>query len=282
MLYPSTLSSLPDDVLLRIISATGPPGTQVSTAYRLGAVNQRFRQLLETRFLPGITVLSYDYLSGLSLSNKTEAKNVLARMFGKLSMVREVNLGGCPSALLTRKAVQNLVATAGDRLEDVNLAYCRVTDEVIAPLLQSTALKSLGLFGCNCLTGHMFVEYQVVGKLTSLDMSWVHGLTPEAVKAIARIKSLKNLKMTGVENLNGKTLRAFTTSDVRFSLTCMSLSYCPLRDAALYDLLSRATSLKKVILAESTGNLWGTGNFTEEGIERLKNKFPHVQIMFVT
>lgn len=282
MSFAPKLSSLPDDLLLRIISASGPPGVQVGTAYRLGAVNQKFRQLLETRFLPGITVLSYDCLSDLSLANIAEARDALTKMFARMSMVREVNLGGCPSALLSRKAVEVLVRAAGGTLQDVDLAYCRVRDEVVAPFLKCRSLRKLRLYGCNCLTGRMFVDHPVVAQLTSLDVNGVNGLTSKAIRAIGRIGSLRNVNMIGVETLNTRTMKAFSSGDVRFSLRSISLSCRPLTDAALYDLLSRATNLEKLILAESTSTLWGVGNFSKEGMEKLKTKFPHVQIVFVT
>lgn len=128
----------------------------------------------------------------------------------------------------------------------------------------------------------MFQRGDIIAPLHFLDLSWVHSLTRDGVAAIANISTLKELVLTGIESVNGRTLRAFMTADVRLSLTSVYLSYCPLRDAALFELLGSAPNLTKLTLAESHGNLWATGNFTAAGIDELRRRFPHVQIVFMT
>lgn len=128
----------------------------------------------------------------------------------------------------------------------------------------------------------MFQRDDITAPLQFLDLSWVHSLTRDGVTAIANISTLEEVVLTGIENVSGRTLRAFTTAEVRLSLTSINLSYCPLRDAALFELFASAPNLKKLTLAESSGNLWATGNFSTAGIEELRRMYPRVQIAFVT
>lgn len=276
---PPTLSSLPDDILLRIISLSGTAGIQVGTAYRLGAVSTRFRRLLTNNFLTSITNLSHDCLTSLSLSNSARATAALTAMFAHTRAVKELNLGGCPPTLLSRHSIASFARAAADSLVTVNLAYCRVTDDVVMPLLQCPNLTSLSLYSCNSLSGYMFQRGEIRAPLRFLDLSWACGLTRESVIAIAKIPTLKELVLAGIENANIITLPAFAAADVRQSLTSLDLSYCPLRDAALFELLPGMPSLRKLKVAEGYGNLWASASFTTAGIERLRQMYPHVQIV---
>lgn len=280
-LKPS-LSQLPDDVLLRIISLTGLAGDQVGAAYRLGAVSSRFRRLLKLHFLTSITQLTNDYLRALSLAHAPAARAALSAMFASTPAVRELNLGGCSPTLLSSGCVNALAAAASASLMTVNLAYCRVTDDVVGPLLRCPNLKSLSLPSCTGLTGGMFAHEGNVAPLEFLDVSWVHTLTREGVRAIASVGTLKDLVLTGCEAVNTRTLRAFTMTDVRYSLTSICLSYCPLKDAALLELVRCSPNIRKLILAEATLNLWSVGNFTTNCIEEIKAKYPHVEVIFKT
>lgn len=277
-----TLSSLPDDILLRIISLAGTAGAQVGVAYRLGAVSTRFRRLLTHNFLTSITNLSHDCLTHLSLANSARATAALAAMFAQTHAVKELNLGGCPPALLTRHSIASLALAAADSLVIVDLAYCRVTDDVVMPLLQCPKLSSLSLYSCTHLSGYMFQRGDIIAPLQFLDLSWAQGLTREAVTAIAKIATLEKLVLTGIENVNINTLSAFTTADVRHSLTSLDLSYCPLRDAALFKLLPDMPNLRTLKVAEGIGNIWASASFTTACIEQLRKHYPRVQIVHST
>lgn len=276
------LSVLPDDVLLRIISLTGGPGDQVGSAYRLGAVSSRFRRLLHRHFLTSLTNLSHDCLRCLSLAQPTAARVALVLMFTRTSAVRELNLGGLSPGLLSRDAMSALAGAARGGLATVNLAYCRVSDDVLTPLLRCPRLRSLSLLSCDGLTGTMFAAPGNKAPLEFLDVSWVHTLSRDGVRAIAQITTIKQLIMTGCEAVNNRTLRAFANSGIRCSLTEICLSYCPLKDVVLLELLRCSPNLRRLTLAESTFNLWSTGNFSNKCIDEIRSKYPYVEVVFKT
>lgn len=203
-------------------------------------------------------------------------------MFAATSAVKELDFGACSPSLLRRESIQALAVSAKDSLVKVNFAYCAVTDCVVSPLLQCSSLRSLSLFSCDGFTGLMFMDQPVVAPLEFLDLSWVHTLKADGVKAIAQIPTIQKLIFTGCEQVNTRTLRAFATSDIRMSLRCMTLSYCPVKNSTLFELLGAMPNLRSLILAEYNGNLWATGNFTAVGIEELRTRFPRVQIRFTT
>lgn len=277
-----TLQSLPDDLLLRIITLSGSPGTQLGTAHLLGALSLRFREFLHNNYLPSLSSLSNSHLSALSLSNPENARLALVSLFSHTVSLRSLSVGACAPTLWTRMSLSALASAAARCLSHVNLAYSRVTDEVVAPLLFCPRLTFLSLLSCNLLTGSMFVEHTVVSPLVYLDLSWVEMLSMEAVRAVAKVSTLKELRLTGIESVNARTVRAFGEREVRWSLRAIGLSYCPLRDSALMELVLRLPRLNRLTLAETHGNVWGTGYFTEAGIEEIRKKFPRLQIVFMT
>lgn len=277
------LNALPDDILLRIISLTGPShGSQVGAAYRLGSVSHRLRRLLEDHFLTSITVLSQEWLAPLSLSNSGAARIALTSFFTHTSSVRELSLGGCSPTLLTKDSMAALAASARYSLAKVSFTYCvHVTDDVVQPLLQCPNLRSLSLASCGGVTGTLF-DNNRLAPLEFLDLSWVRTLTHDGVRNVAAITTLKEVVLMGCESVTNKTFQAFSTLPVRLCLKSINISYCPVRDEALMQFLSNAPNLRRLTLAENTGNLWSVGDFTISGVEEMRSLFPYVDIRFTT
>jgi len=121
-----------------------------------------------------------------------------------------------------------------------------------------------------------------VAPLEFLDLSWVHTLTRDGVRLVARIPTLKEVVLMGCESVNMNTLGAFSSSPIRMSLSAINISYCPVRDDALLALLEHTPNLRTLTLAENTGNLWAVGDFTANGVEELRTMFPDVNIRFAT
>lgn len=272
------LTDLPDELLLRVIALSGDEQTGVKLAYNLSAVCSRFRRLLISQFLPSIQEITLRIISPLSLANSKVASVALTSFFSHTSKVKEVNLGGVSPNILSTNCFSALSSSAFHTLTKVNLAYCTVTDSCISPILRCPNLRHLSLPSCMGVTGSMFYESNVKAPLEFLDVSWVHTLTDEGVRAIAQISTIKELVLTGCNVVRRRNLQSFLNNDIRNSLQTIWLSYCPIPEDSLADLLERTPNLRTLILAEDTGNIWGTGEFTPSVIHLLRNRFPKVSI----
>lgn len=270
------LTDLPDELLLRVIVLSGDEQTAVKIAYNLSAVCSRFRQLLINQFLPSIQEITLRIISPLSLANSKVACVALTSFFSHTCKVKEVNLGGVSPNILSKQCFSALASC--QTLTKVNLAYCTVTDSCISPLVLCPNLRYLSLPSCNGVTGSMFYESDVKAPLEFLDVSWVSTLTDEGVRAIAKISTIKELVLTGCNVVRRKSLQSFLNNDIRNSLEIIWLSYCPIPEDSLNDLLERTPNLRTLILAEDSGNIWGTGEFTPTVIHLLRNRFPEVSI----
>lgn len=277
-----SINHLPDDILLRIIYLSGGPGTQVGTAYTLGAVSIRFHRLLKDQFLTSITHLSQECISSLSLSDAPAARASLTSMFSSTPAVKELNFNGCSPTLLSRGCIDALARSACNALISVNLAYCRLTDDVVRPLLSCTMLRTLILQRCDGLTGTMFGDGPCHAPLEVLDLSWVQTLTLDGVASIANVVTLKNVILKGCDAVMPESLTAFTKSNIRHSLKSICLAYCPISERALFKFLERSSNLTELVLAEYTGNIWMAGDFTDGFIAELRSIHPHVKIKFET
>lgn len=281
---PPTLSLdlLPEDVLLRIIALSGDLAVQIGVAYRLGAVCVRLRRFITSQFLASITKITPESLLSLSLSDSSAARAAFVSIFSVTSSLRELHLPGCSPTLLSRTAMTVLSKTACDTLVRVNLAYCRVSDDVLQPLLRCRSLRFLVLISCDGPTGRIFSSESCIAPLETLDLSWVSTVDREGIAAIATLPTLRNLVLRGCEAISNSTLRYLFRSNIRESLESITLAYCPIRDCALLELVKCMPRLRSLVLAEHTSNLWSTGEFTQAGIKNLRELYPNVNIRFLT
>lgn len=289
-----TLSELPDDVLLRIISHTGEEtATQIGVAYCLGAVNARLNRLLKQQFLSSLTKFSPGCLQSLSLSDSTVAHIALISLFTYTTSLRELNLSGCTPSLITEQVISRLSITASTTLQYVNLAYCRLDDKVLKPLLTNCeTLENLVLTSCDGPTGISFHKNVCISPLKLLDLTFVRSLSIDGLQAIGTLSTIETLILKGCDVVSTSSIKKLISSEhsshgnndgaLCQSLVSITLSYCPVKDSGLFSLLSNATKLTTLILAEHAANLWSTGEFTQAGIQTLREKFPHVQVRFLT
>lgn len=279
-----TLPQLPDDVLLRIIAYTGEDtAAQLGVAYRLAAVNSRLRRLIRTQFLTSLTDFSPKCLKSLCLSDAYAAHTALVSLFTSTTALRVLNLSGCTPTLISKGAMTRIATTASHQLTHLNLAYCRISDDVLEPLLSCcTALKKIVLVSCDGPTGAVFHKNICKAPIEMLDLSYVQTLTWEGLMAIGTLSTVSNLSLKGCDTISSNALHILNYSNIRLSLTGITLSYCPVRDSALNDLLKNAPKLRTLILAEHTANLWSTGEFTAAGIRKLRELYPLVNIRFLT
>lgn len=164
-----------------------------------------------------------------------------------------------------------------------NFSYCAVSDEVLSPLLDSPFLRSLSLFGCKGLTGEMFAqESPIRAPLESLDLSWVLTLQSDGIRGIGRLGTLKRLMLSGCEQVTGAMLQIFCRSSLKKSMRYLSLSYCTVKNNDLDALVGALTKLETLVLAEQSGNLWSTGQFTGRGVVELQKRFPRLKVIFST
>lgn len=279
-----TLPQLPDDVLLRIIAHTGEDtAAQLGVAYRLAAVNSRFRRLIVTQFLTSLTDFSPKCLKSLCLSDAYAAHTALISLFTSTTALRVLNLSGCTPTLISKGVMTRIATTASHQLTHLNLAYCRILDDVLKPLLsRCTALKKVVLVSCDGPTGAVFHKKLCKAPIEILDLSFVRTLTWEGLMAIGTLSTVSNLSLKGCDTISSNALRVLNSSNIRLSLTGITLSYCPVRDSALNEFLKNAPRLRTLILAEHTINLWSTGEFTAAGIQKLRELYPLVNIRFLT
>lgn len=268
---------LPDDVILRILAHIGKVDEQIAIGYKLASLCSRLRQLLRTQFLPSITTVHSTTLNALCLGRPTAVREALTSFFSCTTNLRELKLAGC-SALLSPESFTAISNAATSTLTSVNLAHCQLSDECLAPLLKCTSLKRLELASCHLLTGVAFRPDVCRAPLRVLDLSWIQTLTREGISAVSTLKTLRVLSVTGCEIMNSQSLHIMATSDIRLSLIEIRLSCCPVQDDALFDFLRAASKVKTLVLAQFTANLWPTGDFTIAGIERLRTRFPKVNI----
>lgn len=274
------LHMLPDDILLRIIQHVGDMSRQIGVAYRLAAVSHRLHHLVHTQFLPTLTNLSENSLSALSLSNAMASRVALEAFFSSTTGIRNLNLSGCSPSLLSTRCMTTLANSVRYTLTTVKLAYCRISDEAIHPLLQCTALHTVNLISCDGPTGKIFHRATCQAPIRNLDLSWVPSVTHDGVLAIATLSTVTHLVLNGCDKVCSNILHLFATSEIRHSLCSLSLSYCPERDETLFARLKRAPNVASLTLAEYTGNLWEMGEYTREGIEQLRNLYPLIDIRF--
>lgn len=277
MLSRAQLTDLPDDVLLRVLSHIGTAGEQIEAGYNLASLCSRFRQLHRTHFLPSITTVSSTTLNALKLDQPSAVRDALISFFSCTVNLRELKLAGC-SALLSPECFAAVSKASATTLKHVNLAHCSLSDACLAPLLQCTSLTTLVLVSCHGLTGTVFQRNTCTAPLRSLDLSWAQSLTADGVRAIASLQTVEILMLKGCEIICSRSLRIFATSPIRFSLTEIHLSCCPVRDDALFDFVRAAPNIKTVVLAQFTANLWPTGDFTAAGLNRLRLLYPKLKI----
>ncbi|CAN8062042.1 unnamed protein product [Agarophyton chilense] len=281
MLCSPTLTDLPDDVLLRIVSLTGRLRVQVGTAFRLASVCNRLRDVILTNYLAAVSHITSEALYALSLSDPQAARTAIDSMFARTVSLRTLNLSGCSSRLISHRAISSLVRVAHRSLVEVNFAHCTLSDEVLLPFMTCPILKRLILPSCG-ITGSMFRHSRRVSPVEDLDLSWVHSLTPEGVQAVASIATLRKLCLKGCDVVDNESLQAFAQCDAAKSLEVVSLAFCPLDNNCLINFLRSAPRLKELVLAENRGNIWPQGLYTQAGIDTMRAQFPAVKISFTT
>lgn len=284
-----TLSELPDDVLLRIMSHTGEDASiQIGVAYRLGAVNVRLNRLLKQQFLSSITNFSPGCLQSLSLSDSTAAHSALMSLFSHTTSLRDLNLSGCTPSLISEQVMSVLSTTASTTLQSVNLAYCRLDDKVLKPLLINCKnLKKMCLTSCHGPTGKAFHKKTCISPLKLLDLTSVTSLSVDGLKAIGSLSTIENLILKGCDIVcnNMDHLISYDSNCLCQSLVSITLTYCLVRNSGLFNLVSNSPNLTTLILAgHSSSNqiLWPTGEFSQDGIQTLRQKFPNVEVRFST
>lgn len=273
------ITDLPDDVILRILSHVGTVDEQIAVGYKLASLCSRFRNLHRNQFLSCITSVCSTTLNALCLRWPTQVITALTSFFSCTIHLRELKLAGC-SSLLSPQCFTAIANASAMSLTEVNLAHCHISDACLAPLLKSSSLKKLELVSCHGLNGTVFHSNICSAPLRVLDISWVQSLSREGIRCIASLKTIEELVLTGCEIITSRSLRilASSQSQIRLSLTKISLSCCPVRDEALFDFVQATPNIKTIVLAQFSANLWPTGDFTAAGLNRLRLLYPKLTI----
>lgn len=276
-MFSTRMTDLPDDVILRILSHVGTVDEQIAVGYKLASLCTRFRHLHRNHFLSSITSVCSTTLNALCLRWPTEVITALTSFFSCTVHLRQLKLAGC-SSLLSPQCFSAIARASATSLTEVNLAHCHLSDACLAPLLKCSSLKKLELVSCHGLNGTVFHPNICSAPLRVLDVSWVQSLSSEGIRCIATLKTIQELALTGCEILCSRSLRILASSQIRLSLTKISLSCCPVRDEALFDFVQGTPNIKTIVLAQFSANLWPTGDFTAAGLNRLRLLYPKLTI----
>lgn len=275
------LDQLPEEILLRMLSLSGEVSDQMRLAYLLGSVCRRLRTVLITSFLPTISKLDQDHLSALALNDPRRAQVALCAMLERATAIRAVFLSGCSPTLFTPTCFETLARSSAAALRTVNLDYNnRLADDCVRPLLlRCPKLTELSLLSCSAITGEMFQDPNMKAPLKLLNLSYAHSLTYDSILSLANISTITELKLTGCDRVSAKAVEALANGPISRSLTSISLNFCPVPDQALAMLIENAPHLTRITLAEHTGNLWGTGQYTPAFIDSLNSRYRGVDIV---
>jgi hypothetical protein len=188
-------------------------------------------------------------ISNLDLSGCFRLNRVLGKAVSKLSQLRVLNLKGC-NQILPQSLIHLFNANHLSLLEDLNLTDCvkGVTNDVLITLTN------------NCL------------KLKILNLVRCHEITGKGVKAIANMKLLEKLDLTGCKLLNDSRMVYIVSSD---KLT--HLQYLDCKDIPkLGDSFLAWMSMKNHCLLSFA--LKGTA-VTQKGLYSVKDSFPYCELL---
>lgn len=251
------LSALPDDLLMRIVNHKEEKHghlTEVDTfriAFALSAVDRRLRKFVYHCYLPSVTFVNVSHLD--------------------------------PDAFLTPATFQ--VIARSPRLHTFIVVYAHLYHEGSIRTLLGSSLKKLVLHGCTGVSATTFDisddSSQAHIGLSYLDLSYVHSVDTDVLRHVSRLPSLHTLILRGCAKVDDCAVQTLLQGPPRNCLQVLNLAYCPVSDYALHSLLTNLICLKQLSLAESSGNLWATGAYTQQGVRVLQSQFKHVQFSFI-
>lgn len=277
-----SLSVLPDELILRIVSLSGNATHQMRSAFALGNTCRRLRRVLLTVYLPSLHKFTRDSLNALGLSNTARATNALLHVLNRTCKIRQLTLEGPPPAVFTAGCFLALSHAAKSNLRVVNLAYSYLTDDCVKPLLENcTALEQLSLRSCSNMTGEAFQgePSTINAPIKTLDLTNMHLLDVQSLKAVANVPTITSIKLAGCSNVNNNALLALMRGKVRHSIRHINLKYCPVDDESIIELVTECKKLNSLVLAKHHDNLWETGYYTEAAVMYIRERLPSVQVV---
>lgn len=278
--HAPSLDSLPEELVLRIVDATGSACAQMRCAFALGGTCRRLRTVLVRGYLPGLTQLNQDALEALALSDPARATAALRAMLARARAVRRVALEGYPPQVFTPACFDALSRAAAQQLRVVNLAYSYLEDACVRPLLARCArLTDLSLCSCSNMNGSAFNERKRAAPIAFLDLSYMHQLSLHSIRRLADVATVRHLKLNGVSAVNRMGLVALASGTIARGIRSIDLKCCPIDDEALLMFVERCPELRKLTLAEHVDNLWDTGQYTPAMLDTITARFPYLQIV---
>lgn len=274
-----TLNTLPEELILRILSCAGSSRDEMRLAFVLGAVCTRLRRILTGTYLPSLGELNKGQLEALTLSDPPSARRALKYMLQRAVSLRRVYLSGFAPEVFTPTCFASMAIAAGNNLRIVDLAYSCVTDDAVRPLMRCPVLEELSLYGCSKINGSAFGEPNRQAPMHILDLSFVHGLSHESLKLVSRLNTTEHLKLMGCNVLNHAGMTMLANGPIAKSLKSIALNFCPIDDRCLTSFIEAAPKLTKLTLAKHTENLWDTGQYTQLTIDNLSARFRNLKII---
>ncbi len=274
-----SLATLPEDVILRIISLSGSACNQMRAAFSLGGTCRRLRAVLHDCYLPSLPALSQDALEALALSDPNRATAALHAALLRATAVRRLVLSGYSPQVFTPPCFDALALAAAPTLTAVNLAHSFLSDACVRPLLtRCTSLATVSLCYCANITGAAFGA-DLAAPLTHLDLSYMSALEPGALRRLSGMSTIRVLKLAGLSVVNSTGLGVIGNGRIRRGLEEVDLKYCTVGDEAILEFAHNCPALRKLTLAKHHDNLWETGQYTAAAIHELRESFPHIKVV---
>ena len=116
-------------------------------------------------------------------------------------------------------------------------------------------------------------------ELKHLDVSWCHHFSPPR-GWLGALPSLESLRVKGCDQLDVVDLRQHLTSVKKLEILDVAF-ISAIDDSFLCSLPPMHASLRHVILAGPSENLWSCGSWTLQGIKFVRDRAPFIDLKFV-
>lgn len=198
----------------------------------------------------------------------------LAPYLNELDLSRELVMTRDMSAKMLR------AIDACFKLKVLRLDHCQhMSSAALNCLLSVTPrLHTLSLVSCRDAVDTRLPWLATMKGLRHLDVSWCLSFSPPGGWLTA-LPQLESLRVKGCDLLDVADLRHHLARVQ--SLELLDVAFIPAIDDSFLCSLPISTSLKHVILAGPSENLWSCGTWTLQGVEFVRKRAPSIDLKFV-
>lgn len=174
-----------------------------------------------------------------------------------------------------------------ETLETVDIKFIDLKDEAVQPLFFCPRLKRLEISFGRLTTSNLFhfdvdVTERIVAPLECLDVTWLPCVDLNAAERIAAMGTLTTLFLKNCENFDDDCAQALAAGAAAKSIVDLNLSYCPISNEALCDLIGAMPRLKIVKFAERVGAYHLPTAYDQDGMDAVKDRFREIDFTLDT